>query len=246
MTGIARASKANEATAQVRSIKVLPLGLTSYTETWTLQRGIHQELIAGTGQETLILCEHNPVITIGRSAREDSIIAPLELIRRRGVEVLHIERGGDVTYHGPGQLVAYPLLDLKPRKQDVGWYMRTLEEVIIRTLARIGIQGFRIDGRTGVWTSSARVSDNPPAAQEYRKNSNADAVSKIAAIGVRLSRWCTLHGLALNVLNQTAGFGLIHPCGMRDITVTSLEQLGCHCDVHSVQKILEEEFLGLF
>jgi lipoyl(octanoyl) transferase len=188
-------------------LRVLRIGRSSYRETWDLQKKLQRDLLRHEGHDTLILCEHEPVITQGRSAKNSNVRASSEALARRGIEVIPIERGGDVTYHGPGQLVAYPILDLNRKRRDVGWYMRGLEEVILRCLANYGINATRIAGKTGVWLKSHGARDR-----------------KIASLGVRISRWCTLHGLALNVRPCTEGFSLINPCGFTDIAVTSMAE----------------------
>ncbi len=184
-------------------MKTFDLGIQPYDKVWRLQRETQQGLIAGTAEPTLLVCEHYPVITVGRSAKRENIIASEELLKEKGVIVRDIERGGDVTYHGPGQVVLYPLIDLHAYKKDVGWYMRALENVVLRTLRGFDLEGKTICGKTGVWMSDTK---------------------KIASIGIRISRWRTLHGLSLNVLDCTQGFSLINPCGFSDITVTSIAQ----------------------
>ena len=167
------------------------------------------------------------MITLGRSAKPENVLLPQN---QKAIEVIEIERGGDVTYHGPGQIVCYPLLDLSTKRRDVCWYMRTLEEVIIRTLSDFEISAERIAGRTGVWLKS---SDQPDA--------------KIASIGLRLSRWRTLHGFSLNVQGVQAGFSMINPCGYSDIRVTSIsEQLQRLVDLAPVEALLERHFCELF
>ena len=153
--------------------------------------------------DQLLLLEHPPVITRGVRAGADNVLAPPDVLRRRGVEVHDARRGGDVTYHGPGQLVGYPILLLKPDRCDVHRYVRDLEEVLIRAVAGFGVRATRIEGLTGVWVGN----------------------DKLAAIGVRLSRWVTSHGFALNVATDLDDFALIRPCGLADRGVTSLARL---------------------
>ena len=153
--------------------------------------------------DQLLLLEHPPVITRGVRAGADNVLAPPDVLRRRGVEVHDARRGGDVTYHGPGQLVGYPILLLKPDRCDVHRYVRDLEEVLIRAVAGFGVCATRIEGLTGVWVGN----------------------DKLAAIGVRLSRWVTSHGFALNVATDLDDFALIRPCGLADRGVTSLARL---------------------
>ena len=180
------------------------------------------------GAETLLLFEHPPVITLGRSADRGHVLAQPEWLRRLGVEVVDTGRGGDVTYHGPGQLVGYPVLDLNPDRRDVYRYVRDLEEVLLRTLADFGIRGQRAAGRTGVWVRDG-------------------GARKIAAIGVRISRWVTSHGFALNVAPDLAHFGWIVPCGIADAGVSSMcEALGQAPDWLEVERSLVRHLAELF
>ncbi|AXC13573.1 Octanoate-[acyl-carrier-protein]-protein-N-octanoyltransferase [Acidisarcina polymorpha] len=190
-------------------LNLLQLGRITYAEALTLQRQLvelrHQQRI----DNTLLLLEHPPVLTLGRNSQRQNILADDELLGRRGVEVHEINRGGDVTYHGPGQLVGYPILDLRSFTPRLGVveYVRMLEEVLIRTCAGYGIVTQRIPKRTGVWTL--------PRGSISEK--------KIAAIGVHISRGITSHGFALNVTTDLRDFDLIVPCGIADRPVTSLE-----------------------
>jgi lipoyl(octanoyl) transferase len=158
---------------------------------------------AGEVPDHLLLLEHDPVFTLGRNARHENVLLPAEELRARGFEVFETGRGGDVTYHGPGQVVAYPILDLSPDRRDVRRYVRDLEEVMIRACAGYGIEGARVAGLTGAWVGS----------------------DKIGAIGVRIARWVTSHGFAFNVATDLSAFDLIVPCGIRGHGVTSLERL---------------------
>jgi lipoyl(octanoyl) transferase len=179
------------------------LGRLPYAEGLALQAELVAARQARLVPDTLLLLEHHPVFTLGRNARAEHVLFPTEELRQRGFEVFETGRGGDVTYHGPGQLVGYPILDLSPDRQDVHRYVRDLEEVMIRACRDLGVGGTRVAGRTGVWVGE----------------------EKVGAIGVRLSRWVTSHGFALNVSNDLAPFSLIVPCGIRDRGVTSLERL---------------------
>ena len=216
------------------SLVVQKLGLLPYREAWEVQKELQQRLIKGEGEDTLLLCEHPPVITLGRSAKPENVLASEAELAKQNVEVIPIERGGDVTFHGPGQLVAYPIIDLTKKRQDVGWYMRAIEEVIIRTLARFDIEGVRIPGKTGVWIS--RTPEQAPTVKER----------KIASLGVRISRWKTLHGFSINVLNSKQGFSLINPCGFADIEVTSIEEESSRHSVSDVGVAATEEFCKVF
>jgi len=210
---------------------VAHLGLRPYREVWELQKSLQQALIDNDGEEMLILCEHQPVITMGKSAKKENILCSSEELAAKGVEVFEIERGGDVTYHGPGQLVGYPILDLNRHRRDVHWYMRGLEEVLINALAKFDINGRRLDGKTGVW-----VRDNGDS-----------RYMKIASMGVRLSRWVTLHGFALNVGDCSFGFNLINTCGFRSDEMTWMERAaGKPVAMESVGAAVKEAFWGFF
>lgn len=189
---------------------VLYLGRVAYSTALDLQRTLLEMRKAGRIDNTLLLLEHPPVITLGRNAHLSNVLAPPEFLAQRGVELFEIDRGGDVTFHGPGQLVAYPIIDLRSFDPKVGAveYVRRLEEVLIRTCGGFGIGAQRIKGLTGVWTYALR---NKPEA-------------KIAAIGVHISRSVTTHGFALNVTTDLDFFSLIVPCGISGKPVTSLER----------------------
>ncbi len=188
-------------------MQLLELGLTPYQQAWDLQREIFRGVIADEEEDTLILVEHPHVYTFGRGSDMGNFLLPDAKLHEIGAEKFEIERGGDVTYHGPGQLVGYPILNLAHFKEDLGWYLRALEDTIINVLATYDIEGFRISGRTGVWTGSAGNEE------------------KICAIGVHASRWCTMHGFAFNVNTDLSYFEHIVPCGISDRGVTSLEKI---------------------
>ncbi len=181
---------------------VLP-GLTHYADALALQRERRAAVEEGRLGNALLLLEHAPVITRGRNAHDTNILSTPEELDAMGIEVCEADRGGDVTYHGPGQLVAYPILNLQLLKPSIRWYLRTLEEVLIRLLARYGIEAGRKEGLTGVWAGNA----------------------KIAAIGIGVHNWVTFHGLALNVDPCMDHFKAIIPCGIEDKPVTSLRQI---------------------
>ena len=184
---------------QTDQILVQNIGQKSYKSVWDLQKEMQQQRIKGEIDDTLILVEHDPVYTLGKNANEDHLLQS----RDESVDVFNIERGGDITFHGPGQLVVYPILDLSNYKKSVSWYMRTLEQVLIDTLIEFKITAQRNDGLTGVWVGD----------------------KKIAALGVRISRWVTMHGFALNVNPDLSFYDGIIPCGIFDHGVTSMEQL---------------------
>jgi lipoyl(octanoyl) transferase len=188
-------------------VTLLDLPVTPYAEVWKLQHQIFDRLLRAEDADTLILCEHPHVYTLGRVTDTANILFSDSELARIGAEKFEIERGGDVTYHGPGQLVGYPLLNLSRYKEDLGWYLRSLEETIIRVLASYSVEAFRVDGRTGVWVHG-------PTGDE-----------KICAIGIKASRWCTMHGFAFNVNSDLSYFERIVPCGISDKKVTSLSQV---------------------
>ena len=182
--------------------EVRDLGRIGYKDAWDIQLDLVRARKSGTACDQLVLVEHPPTITLGRNADAAHVLADTDRLRALGIDVQETDRGGDVTYHGPGQLVAYPILDLKAWRRDVAAYLRALEEVMIATLGDFGIPARRVEGLTGVWVGDA----------------------KIGALGVHLSRWVTSHGLALNVATDLGHFGLIVPCGLTK-PVTSMEQL---------------------
>lgn len=197
------------AAATSRSIDVRRLGLVEYGAGLELQAALVEERRSGSIGDTLLLLEHPPVITLGVKTRGKhvNIVASPEVLAEEGVSVFETGRGGDITYHGPGQLVGYPILDLRPDRCDVHRYVRDIEEALIIALREFGIESGRLAGRTGVWVG-------PDGREE-----------KVAAIGVRISRWITSHGFALNVGTNLRHFQLIVPCGIADRGVTSLERL---------------------
>jgi lipoate-protein ligase B len=172
-----------------------------YGEALELQRAVAAGRIAGSiPQDVLLLVEHPPVITLGRSAKAQHVLASSDRLRERGVDLYEVERGGDVTFHGPGQLVGYPIVDLRRHKQDLHWYLRQLEQTLIVALATLGIDATRNVGLTGVWTQGR----------------------KIASIGVHARDWVTWHGFALNVTTDLRYFSLMIPCGIEAVTMTSV------------------------
>lgn len=212
--------------SQVSKLDVRLLGLVDYQATLELQRSLHQQLIDGRICDTLIVCSHNPVITCGTSTSDDHLFSSEELLRAQGIELHKVERGGSATYHGPEQVVCYPIIDLKRHRTDVDWYMRSLEEVIVRTLRDFGVSGMRIPGKTGVWL---------------------DDRSKIAFSGVRISRWCTRHGFSLNVFECSERFKAINPCGLGDIRVISLREVCSQSiSVDTVSKRIVFHFSEIF
>jgi lipoyl(octanoyl) transferase len=187
-------------TAAARTLEVRELGVLPYGDALGIQRALADDRIAGRIPDTLLLLEHPPVVTLGRGTRPGSLPIDPETLRRRGIEVFEIERGGDVTYHGPGQLVGYPILDLQQHKPDLHWYLRQLETSLIAALDTLGIDAEQRPGLTGVWTAGR----------------------KIASIGIHVRQWVTWHGFALNVTTDLSPFSLIVPCGIPDVVMTSV------------------------
>jgi len=183
------------------------LGLIGYAEAWELQKRVVASRKAGAIADVLLLCEHPPVITLGRSGKRENLLASEHVLRQKGVEFHASDRGGDITYHGPGQIVGYPILNLGAIRRDVVWYVRMLEEAMIRATAEFGITAERVAGKTGIWVRAGSTEE------------------KLAAIGVRISRWVTSHGFAYNVSTDLRNFDLIVPCGIADRKATSLEKL---------------------
>ena len=191
----------------MNSLLIVDLGLISFTDAYALQQRIVAARKAGAIDDVLLLCEHPHVITLGRNGKRENLLASDHVLRQKNVEFHATNRGGDITYHGPGQVVGYPILDLSRIKQDVHWYVRTLEEAMIRASADFGIIAYRVPGKTGIWV------EVPPTEE------------KLAAIGVHISRWVTSHGFAYNVSTDLRNFDLIIPCGINDRKATSLEKL---------------------
>ncbi len=186
-----------------RPLLVRHLGRVPYAEGLQIQEQLVAERQAGRIVDVLLLLEHEPVFTMGRNARAENVLLSTDALRARGFEIFETGRGGDVTYHGPGQVVGYPILELPPDRRDVHRYVRDLEEVMIRACADYGVTALRIAGKTGAWVGT----------------------DKVGAIGVRIARWVTSHGFALNVANDLEPFALIVPCGIRGHGVTSLSAL---------------------
>lgn len=208
---------------------VMELGLVDYQEAWAMQLRLQQQRQEGLWPDLLILAEHPSTITVGRSGNAKHILVSSADLAGRGISVYEVERGGGVTYHGLGQLVVYPILDLSCRGKDIHMYVHQLEEVVIRVLLHFGIAAGRRAGYPGVWIGSA----------------------KIAALGVSVSRWVTMHGLALNVNPDLSCFDLIVPCGIREAGVTSIKQVinaegRAEPDIEEVVRRLKLEFAAVF
>jgi lipoyl(octanoyl) transferase len=200
-------------------LAVVELGQRGYLDTHALQRALADRRIAGAiAGDVLLLVEHEPTVTLGRGTRGSSLPLGQEELEGRGLTVVEVERGGDVTWHGPGQLVGYPILDLQRHRPDLHWYLRQVEESLIRALGTLGIGAARRGGFTGVWTAGG----------------------KIASIGIHVRQWVTTHGFALNVVNPLDGFGLIVPCGIDGVTMTSVWRELTAAD-HSPPSVIEAQ-----
>jgi lipoyl(octanoyl) transferase len=209
----------------MKPLAVHRLGRIGYTAALALQERLLQARTDGSIPDTLLLLEHDPVITLGRGAKPEHVLRSRELLAAQGVELHETGRGGDVTYHGPGQLVGYPIVDLSPDRRDVRKYVAGLEEVMIRTAASYGLHAGRIAGLNGTWLGDR----------------------KLGAVGVRIRRWVTMHGFALNVSTALSAFELIVPCGIPDKQVTSLErELGAAPPMAEVEQATVRAFAEVF
>ena len=221
------------------------LGIQSYQPTWDYQEQLLKEAVAqkteartqnkeaseAATQHRFILVEHPPVFTLGKNGNRSNVLVSDEQLKVLGIEYFHINRGGDITYHGLQQVVGYPIVDLDKFKPDLGWYLRSLEEVIIQVLAEYGLKGERSAGETGVWLDP----QDPFVAR------------KICAMGIKCSRWITMHGFALNVNTDLSHFEFIAPCGIQGKTVTSLEkELGKKIDYEEVKQKIKFHFEAIF
>ena len=222
-------------------VTIINLGLVDYKKAWDIQekyfkQAIDRKIAIRNGENLpppsnyLILCEHPNVYTIGKSGKEENLLLSSEEVKSKKASFYKINRGGDITYHGPGQLVVYPILDLDQFFTDIHKYMRYLEQAVINTLLKFGIQSSRIDGMTGVWIDSAL-----PSAR------------KICAMGVKSSRWVTMHGIGFNINTNLDFFSHIVPCGIDDKAVTSMQkELDIEVDMQEVENLIIEEFKSLF
>ncbi len=215
------------------------LGLRSYKEVWDLQEILLKQNVEKKSNVNehlstvnhLLFVEHPPVYTLGKSGHKENVLMTDEELQQNEIEFFHINRGGDITFHGPQQLVGYPILDLDKFKPDLGWYLRSLEEVIILTMANFGLKGERSKGETGVWMDT-----------EIKGRER-----KICAMGIKCSRWITMHGFALNVNTDLSYFDNIIPCGIQNKKVTSLKnELGTEVDMNDVKEKLKHNFEIVF
>lgn len=210
---------------EIRKLTYCDLGFIDYEEAWKLQKKILNRRFAGEVDDLFFLLEHPHTYTLGKVADRSNLLLTQEQLTERGIKVYDIDRGGDITYHGPGQIVGYPIIDLKKWKEDTHAYLRNLEQLIINVCKKYGLEAERKEGLTGVW-----IEDR-----------------KIAAIGIKVSRWITMHGFAFNINTDLSLFGGIIPCGIKDKEVTSLQkETGIKYDVEDIKKDLLEEFVRIF
>ncbi len=237
-------------------VRFQDLGRLGYQEAWDYQTRLHQALVANKLQNrslppksypqehVFLVVEHPPVFTLGKSGSVEHLLLSEPELQARGIQYFPINRGGDITYHGPGQIVGYPILDLECFFTDVHRYVRHIEEMIIRTLAEYGVEAIRIKGHTGVWCPPAPERTEPTQESGFWQKNR-----KICAIGVHLSRWVTLHGFAFNINTDLNYFNYIVPCGIADAdkTVTSLErEIGRTVHIADVQQHLNKHFCAIF
>ena len=211
----------------VGELIVADLGTLPYAAALELQRDVARRRISGEiDEDVLLLVEHPPVVTLGRTAKAANLIASSELLAKQGVELFEVERGGDVTFHGPGQLVGYPIIDLKRHRKDLHWYLRQVEQALIDAIAEFGLVGGRVEKYTGVWVG------------EIGNGAPGTGNRKLASIGVHARDWVTWHGFALNVNTDLRFFDLIVPCGISDVTMTSVAQeiAAESVDMHAVAR----------
>lgn len=228
MGGAATLDSARSIESGLAPMHVVHLGLVPYARGLELQRAVAHARISGEiAHDVLLLLEHPPVVTLGRSSKAQNLVASPALLAARGVELFEAERGGDVTFHGPGQLVGYPIVNLRGHRQDLHWYLRQVEAVLMHALDKIGISSERSEGRTGVWTASG---------------------DKIASIGVHARDWVTWHGFALNVSTDLSYFDLMVPCGLAGVQMTSVSrELGARApSLAAVAEIVAASFGEIF
>jgi lipoyl(octanoyl) transferase len=233
----------------MKELLVVDLGVVEYGAAWELQRRVAAARRAGAISDVLLLCEHPHVITLGRSGKMSNLRAPDEMLRSMGISFFETNRGGDITYHGPGQVVGYPILNLAEIRRDVAWYVRGLEEAMIRATAEFGIATKRVSGRTGVWVDVpvGTVAEHPKEVMEVKEVEELKDEEKLAAIGVHLSRWVTSHGFAYNVSTDLRYFDLIVPCGIAGKRATSLEKLlGRRVEMREIAPRIAEQLGEIF
>ena len=208
----------------MKKLDVLDLGNCPYGKAWDIQKDLHVKRVAGEIPDTLVLVEHPHVYTLGKNANARHLIASQEYLKTKGIEIYNVDRGGDITYHGPGQLVGYPIFNLKDHKESVAWYVHTVEQVLIDLLAIYNITAKRIEKLTGVWVNN----------------------QKIAAIGMRVSKWVTMHGFALNVSTDLSLYNGIIPCGIVSKGITRISDFAPDIHMEHVKHDVITQFKTLF
>jgi len=220
-------------------IKLFDLGLADFQSAWDFQKSVLLRVKQKELSSALILCRHLPVITLGRSGKRENILAGDSQLKRLNIKTYEVERGGDVTYHGPGQLCIYPVINLANFKKDINWYLRSLEALLLDVLSDFGIKAQTQSGLTGIWVNPVRSKLPRATAAPTAETSDGVKQKKIASIGIAIKNWITFHGASLNVKNDNlANFSLIRPCGM-DIIMTSMESVvGGEVKIDKVKEIL--------
>jgi len=208
----------------MKTLQVMDLGTCAYGKAWEIQKDLHVKCVQNEIPDTLILVEHPHVYTLGKNANAQHLIASQDFLKKWGIEIYHVDRGGDITYHGPGQLVGYPIFNLNDHQKSIGWFVHTIEEVLIQFLAVCGISAGRLEKLTGVWVNN----------------------QKIAAIGMRVSKWVTMHGFALNVANDLSLYDGIIPCGITSKGITRIIDYKSNIRIEQVKSGIIEKFVELF
>jgi lipoyl(octanoyl) transferase len=231
----------------MNSCLIVDLGLMRFAEAFALQKRVVAARQADAIGDVLLLCEHPHVITLGRNGNREHLLASERVLQQKNVEFHATNRGGDITYHGPGQVVGYPVVNLSAIRRDVVWYVRMLEEVMIRTCSGFGVASGREPGKTGVWVYPCTRPPTPGTPEDRTAETRGAETEKIGAIGVHISRWVTSHGFAFNVSTDLRFFDLIVPCGIAGRAATSLEKvLGCGVGRTEVAPILTRHFGEVF
>jgi lipoate-protein ligase B len=234
-----------------RTVNVVNLGLKDYQQSYKIQKEFVKKRQEGKITDTLIFVEHPPVFTIGRNGSRKNILASSERLKKEKIKIYEIDRGGDITYHGPGQIVGYPIIDLRKYGKDIHIYLRTLEEILIKMLEHFSISAERIKGMTGVWINPVRNNPHFLLSQESSGDdsgiSNGVNDKKIASIGIGISKWITYHGFSLNIDPNMKHFEMINPCGLGKPITSMKEQLNSKCPKRGeIEEKLTEIFTEVF